>query len=57
MSNIIEAVQIITIWGISIIITIFSTSEYFEWENLNGYEILVELLGFIFILLGNLIYN
>lgn len=46
-------------WGIGLLITATAGVNYpnYRWELLNKWAILVELLGFSILILGNLVYN
>lgn len=54
-----DVTRTILVWGIGIIITVSAGATYpnYRWELLNGGAIALELLGFVVLVLGNLVYN
>lgn len=46
-------------WGIGLLITVTAGSKYpnYKWELLDGGAIALELLGFVILVTGNLVYN
>lgn len=49
--------QVVIIWVGGIIVTKLSKTDSFHWESLDWRTILLELFGFILIIIGNLIFN
>jgi hypothetical protein len=49
----------ILVWGVGIIVTVTAgaTHSNFVWEIIGAGAILVELLGFLILIAGNLVYN
>lgn len=54
-----DVTRTILVWGIGIIITVTAGATYpnYKWELLNGGAIALELLGFVILVSGNLVYN
>jgi hypothetical protein len=54
-----DVTRTVLVWAIGIIITLSagSTRPNFKWELLNVGAILLELVGFLILVGGNLIYN
>ena len=54
-----DVARTILVWSVGIIITVSagSTHPNYEWELINGGAIVLELFGFVIVVLGNLIYN
>ena len=54
-----DVTRTILVWGIGLIITVSAGSTYpnYKWELLNGGAIALELLGFVVLVCGNLVYN
>lgn len=52
--TVVDAVRTVLIWGIGLIVTLTTNK---EWENISIYANLVELVGFAFLVFGNLVYK
>lgn len=54
-----DVTRTILVWGIGLLITITAGSKYpnYKWELLDGGAIALELLGFVILVTGNLVYN
>jgi len=54
-----DVCQTVFVWAIGIIVTVTIGSTYpnFKWEKLDGAVVGLQLLGFAFLVFGNLIYN
>lgn len=54
-----DVTRTILVWGIGLLITITAGSKYpnYKWELLDGGAIALELLGFVVLVTGNLVYN
>ena len=57
--SIADVTRTILVWGIGIIITLTAGANYpnFEWEIVKVGAVFIELLGFVILVAGNLIYN
>ena len=49
----------VLVWVFGIIVTVTLGKDYpnYQWESLNWIVILLQLFGFILLILGNLVYN
>ena len=54
---VVDASRTIIIWSVGIIFTKNIENPNYHWENLRGGAIFIEIVGFIFLVLGNLTYN
>jgi hypothetical protein len=54
-----DVTRTILVWGVGIIVTVTAgaTHPNFVWEIIGAGAILVELLGFLILVAGNLVYN
>ena len=54
-----DVTRTILVWGIGLIVTATAGVFYpnYEWELTNGGAIAIELIGFVIVVLGNLVYN
>ena len=54
-----DVTRTILVWGIGLIVTVTAGSKYpnYRWEIVDGGAIALELLGFVILVSGNLIYN
>jgi len=55
--SIIDVTRTVLVWIIAIVITVSTSNPNFKWENTKFGAIAVELLGFLVLVAGNLIYN
>jgi len=55
--SVVDAVRTILIWTFGIILTTITPYDSYKWENLKVSAISFELIGFVILLSGNLIYN
>lgn len=53
---VIEICRTCLVWLVGIIVTLSCDSVKCKWETLNAVPILIELIGFSLIIMGNLIY-
>ena len=51
--------KIILVWIVGIMVTVTLGKEHpnYRWESLNAIVILLQLVGFAFLVVGNLVYN
>lgn len=54
-----DVTRTILVWGVGLLITVTAGSKYpnYKWELLDGGAIALELLGFVILVTGNLVYN
>jgi hypothetical protein len=54
-----DVTRTIVIWGVGLIVTISAGATYpnYKWELVHGVAIGIELIGFIVLISGNLVYN
>jgi hypothetical protein len=52
--SVVDVTRTVIVWAVGLIVTFTSAN---NWENTLWYAILVELIGFILLVLGNLVYN
>lgn len=54
-----DVTRTILVWGIGLIVTATAgaTHPNFKWELINGGAIALELIGFVILVGGNLVYN
>ena len=54
-----DVARTIIVWIVGIIVTLTLGSSYpnYNWELINGWAIFVELIGFLVLVSGNLVYN
>lgn len=54
-----DVCQTVFVWAFGIIVTLTVGNTYpnFKWEKLEAEIIILQLIGFIFLVFGNLIYN
>jgi hypothetical protein len=54
-----DVTRTILVWGIGLIVTVTAGSTYpnYKWELLDGGAIALELVGFVVLVTGNLVYN
>lgn len=55
--SVIDAVRTVLVWLFGIILTATNPYSQWHWENLRAPAIAIELVGFILLVSGNLIYN
>ena len=54
-----DVARTIIVWVVGIIVTVTLGKNYpnYNWELINGWAIFVELIGFLVLVSGNLVYN
>jgi hypothetical protein len=57
--SICDVTRTVVIWGVGLIVTISAGATYpnYKWELVHGAAIGIEMIGFIVLISGNLIYN
>ncbi len=57
--SICDVTRTILIWAVGIIVTLTAGSVYpnYKWEIVDGLSIGLQLIGFVILIIGNLIYN
>jgi len=55
--SIIDVTRTVLVWLIALIVTFSTSNPHFQWENTRVSAIMLELLGFLVLVVGNLIYN
>ena len=53
----VDVAKIMMIWIISLIISLSTSSSNYHWENVRLGAIIIEVIGFSFVVAGEIIYN